>query len=99
MSLPSLNFKDIYDRIIEYIKNPIVCGLIIGGLTYIIYSYNYITKRNFKEKYQVKSQRINNLKSAVYVAIIATILVFIFKYINCEMPESTTSIKGGEPPF
>jgi len=88
------------DKLVVYLKNPFICGLIFGVLTYYIYSSNYITRSNIKEKYPLKRQRTSNIKASFYVFLVATLVLFLFRYALFDSDESTGgSMLGGHPPF
>lgn len=84
----------------EYLKNPWICAGIVSILSFFIYSNNYISKKNIRERIGINSQRTMNLKSAIYVFIVVCITLFIFRYANLEYDESKSiPMLGGFPPF
>lgn len=87
------------ERILEYIKNPLICAVILAIATYYIYSYNYLTKKNIKKNFSLKNQRINNIKSAIYVYFVTVIIMFIFKYSTFNNDELHGGMLHGNPPF
>ena len=68
------------DKILEYLKNPLVCGLIIALATYYVYSDNYLTRVNIRERFPLRRQRTMNLKCCFYVFLITVVMMLIFRY-------------------
>jgi len=93
----SLNFPQA--KVFEYLRNPFVCAAIIATITYYIYSNNYLTKSNVRDRFPVKCQRIANIKSALYIFLIAVIMLFIFRYSCIDCEEQHGGMLHGHPPF
>ena len=87
------------NNIIYYLKNPFVCAGLISILTYIIYSNNYMNKKNVKERIPMIKQRTANLKSAIYVFLVATVVIFLYRYASTEIEEEATAMLSGSAPF
>jgi len=88
------------DKLLEYLKNPFVCASIISLLTYYIYSNNYICRSNIREKFPLKKQRTSNIKSTFYVFLVASLVLFLFRYALYDSDESSGgTMLGGYPPF
>ena len=91
-------------KIIEYIKNPFVCAAIIAAATYYIFSGNYITRDNIRERFPLKKQRTANIKCTLYVFLMCSLVFFLFKYLSNDMTllggeDPSEYMYGGSPPF
>lgn len=88
-----------YSQVLEYLKNPFVCAAIIAVVTYYVYSNNYLTKHNIRERFSLKCQRTANIKATLYIFLISVIMLFVFRYSSVEMEEQTGGMLHGHPPF
>ena len=96
----SINIANTQNTVLEYLKNPFICAGILGLAAYYFYSSCYITKDNIKSKFSIKKQRTANIKCAVYLFLLACIILFIFKYLNNDSHEQMTGgMRTGHPPF
>lgn len=96
----SINITKTQNTILEYLKNPFVCAGIIGIAAYYFYSSCYITKENIRSKFSIKKQRTANIKCALYLFILACIILFLFRYLNNDKPEQISGgMLNGPPPF
>lgn len=92
-------------KVMDYLKNPFVCAGIIAIATYYIFSNNYITRDNIRDRFPLKKQRTANIKCSLYVFLMCALVFFLFKYLTNDMAmlgggeESTDYMYGGSPPF
>lgn len=91
--------SNIQNMILGYMKNPFICAGLIALITYVVYSNNYMTKKNVKERFPLVRQRTMNLKAALYVFLASVVVLFLFRYASTELEEEVTTMLGGSPPF
>lgn len=96
----SINIANTQNTVLEYLKNPFVCAGIIALSAYYFYSSCYITKENIRSKFSIKKQRTANIKCALYLFMLACIILFIFRHLSNEKPEQVGGgMINGPPPF
>ena len=94
---------DLKEKATQCLKSPFMCGAVIALATYIIYSFNYITKDNARQKFPKNKQRMSNAKSCLLVFLFAVLVLVFYKYIssspnNLQEPVEEY-IRGGYAPF
>lgn len=96
----SINLANTQNTVLEYLKNPFVCAGIIGLAAYYFYSSCYITKENIKSKFNIKKQRTANIKCALYLFLLASVILFVFRHLSNDKPDQMSGgMINGHPPF
>jgi hypothetical protein len=87
------------DKVGKWILNPIILSAIIAATIYYLYSKNYITKENYKDKLKISTQRYANIKSAVVVFVILIIVIYVIKSIKPAKVKKEAVFLTGNPDF
>lgn len=91
--------SEFQNNVLYYLKNPFICSAIIALATYLIYSNNYMTKKNVRERFPLIQQRTMNIKSALYIFFVSVIVLLLFRHASMEIETESFGMLGGAPPF